>query len=134
MYTVVLLAKETMGQMALESLEYVVERLYVAFEVATNFGHIAFESFTYELDAYVAALLAKAAVLDVLLRNTSVNVDALMMMLEVARIVPVTSRVYVGLGLRIPTFPPPPWTMNDPPTTLGRSMLRDATPPRLRGP
>jgi hypothetical protein len=91
--------------------------------------------------AYTAVLLAKTAALEayvdrdaVALREVSVNVVALMMMLEVARIVPVTSRVYVGLGLRIPTFPPPPWTMNDPPTTLGRSMLRDATPPRLRGP
>jgi hypothetical protein len=108
-YTVVLLAKETIGQ-------------------------IAFESFAYVEFRETTALEAYAADDAVAFREVSVNVDALMMMLDVARIVPVTSRVYVGLGLRIPTFPPPPWTMNDPPTTLGRSMLRDATPPRLRGP
>jgi len=36
-----------MGQMALESLVYVVDRLYASFDVDTNFGHTALESLTY---------------------------------------------------------------------------------------
>jgi hypothetical protein len=130
----VLLANEARGQMALEKFVYVVDRLYVVFDVATSFAHTALESLVYVVDRLYAKFEVVYVIFEVALRDVSVNVDALMTMLEVAWMVPVTSRVYVGLGLRMPTFPPPPWTMNDPPTTLGRSMLRDAAPPKLRGP
>jgi hypothetical protein len=91
--------------------------------------------------AYTAVLLAKTTTLlayveddAVALREVSVNVELLITMLEVARIVPVTSRVYVGLGLRMPTFPPPPWTMKDPPATPGLPTLKDDPPPKTTDP
>ncbi len=50
----VLLEKETTGQMAFESFVYVVDRLYEVFDVATNFAHTALESLVYVPDRLYA--------------------------------------------------------------------------------
>ncbi len=82
---------DNFGHTALESLVYVVDRLYAKFDVANvtldvfvNIGHDAFESATYVAFRVTAALLAYEAEDAVVFRLVSVNVDALITMLEVA--------------------------------------------------
>jgi len=57
--------------------------------------------------AYTAVLLANVATLEVLFRDVSVKVDALITMPTLVWIDPLTSSVYCGFDVPIPTNPNP---------------------------
>ncbi len=81
-YAAVLLANDSFGHTALESLPYAALTLFAQLEVLTRMGQMAFESFTYVELRVTTVLLANVADDAVALRDVSVNVDALITMLD----------------------------------------------------